>query len=316
MQKSRNWVFTINNPTDDIDPSSWANVSFMIMALEIGDSGTLHYQGYLEWSTARGLSTCKQLLPTAHWEVRRGNRLQAIQYVLKTIDTESYMDNNVDTFRDILHQDGTNLMVDFSLLNKLVYKGERTTFRELLRESSRKRTVEDRLNDIKERIKAGESDLSIADGDFDLWVKYNSAFSKFRLLNAPPRDFKTRVIVITGPTGTGKSKWAADTFPGAYWKPRSDWWDGYIGQDTVVLDEFYGWIAHDLLLRLCDRYPLNVQVKGGTVNFISKTIVITSNKSPKQWYKNFYFEAFERRVEEWRVYMGERQTISENYIAF
>ena len=41
------------------------------------------------------------------------------------------------------------------------------------------------------------------------------------------------------PSGTGKSRWVAATWPDAFWKsPESKWWDGYSGQETVVLDDF------------------------------------------------------------------------------
>ena len=39
------------------------------------------------------------------------------------------------------------------------------------------------------------------------------------------------------------------------------------------------------MLRLLDRYPFQVEIKGAHVQFTSKLIVITSNKSPDSWYK-------------------------------
>ena len=40
-------------------------------------------------------------------------------------------------------------------------------------------------------------------------------------------------------SGTGKSRWVAAIWPDAFWKaPESKWWDGYSGQETVVLDDF------------------------------------------------------------------------------
>lgn len=92
-----------------------------------------------------------------------------------------------------------------------------------------------------------------------------------------------------------------DNYPKAYWKQRSNWWDGYAGHEAVILDEFYGWLPFDLLLRLCDRYPLMVETKGGQTQFAAKTICITTNMLPCNWYKSAYFPSFARRVTVWHI---------------
>lgn len=120
-------------------------------------------------------------------------------------------------------------------------------------------------------------------------------------MKTEPRSWDTCVHVLQGPTGTGKSKWAQDFDPKGYWKQRSNWWDGYTKQETVVIDEFYGWLPFDLLLRLCDRYPLLVETKGGQVQFLAKTIIITTNMLPCNWYRNAYFPSFARRVNMWHI---------------
>lgn len=68
-------------------------------------------------------------------------------------------------------------------------------------------------------------------------------------------------------------------------------------------DDFYGWMPYDTLLRLCDRYPLLIETKGGQTIFLAKTIIITSNNTPAQWYKNVNLKAFIRRVDLW-IYLG------------
>lgn len=52
-----------------------------------------------------------------------------------------------------------------------------------------------------------------------------------------------------------------------------------------MVDEFYGWFSWDFMLRLCDRYPLSVETKGGAVQFVAKKIIFTSNDHPRDWYK-------------------------------
>jgi len=102
-------------------------------------------------------------------------------------------------------------------------------------------------------------------------------------LHSSARSFKTEVYWYYGPTGTGKSRAANVEAPHAYWKsPVDKWWDGYSGQEDVIVDDY----RRDLctfatLLRLFDRYPLRVEYKGGSCEFRSKRIFITSPKSPK-----------------------------------
>lgn len=155
---------------------------------------------------------------------------------------------------------------------------------------------------MKSMIDAGKSDKDLADYDFATWCSSYRALTVYRSLINIPRTEKPTVYVCQGPTGTGKSKWALETFPNAYWKQRSNWWDGYCGQESVVIDEFYGWLPFDLCLRLCDHYPLLVETKGGNVNFNSKNIIFTSNNIPSTWWKNIYFQSFARRVDEWHVF--------------
>lgn len=118
-------------------------------------------------------------------------------------------------------------------------------------------------------------------------------------MKTAPRQWETEVHVLFGPTGTGKSKWCMDNYPDAYWKQRSKWWDGYFKHETVILDEYYAWLPFDLLLRMCDRYPLLVESKGGQIQFVPKTIVFTTNRLPDEWYPQCYFPAFKRRVDKW-----------------
>ena len=92
--------------------------------------------------------------------------------------------------------------------------------------------------------------------------------------------------MLWGPSGTGKSRFVAARWPDAFWKaPESKWWDGYSGQETVVLDDFKDYAMPLVeLQRLLDWYPLWVEVKGGSVPMMAKRYVLTSNTSPDDWY--------------------------------
>lgn len=103
---------------------------------------------------------------------------------------------------------------------------------------------------------------------------------------AQPLGIERRVFVFHGSTGTGKSRRAwEEAGQDAYPKdPRSKFWCGYSHQEHVVIDEFRGGIDIAHFLRWTDRYPVIVEVKGGAVVLKAKTIWITSNLSPQQWF--------------------------------
>jgi len=113
-----------------------------------------------------------------------------------------------------------------------------------------------------------------------------------RNVRTGPRSTKPTVKVFWGPSGSGKTREAVGDNPSdCYIVSRPDtgrplWWDGYNTQPRVVLDDFYGWIPWSYLLQLLDRYPFQVEVKGGKVHFNSENIFITSNSHPNTWYKN------------------------------
>lgn len=132
------------------------------------------------------------------------------------------------------------------------------------------------------------------------YIKYYRGIREYisEIRPQPARHFKTKVIVFVGPPGGGKSRSAADTAgPEAYNKAKGPWWDGYEGQESVIIDDFYGDLPYGELLQILDRYPYRVQVKGGTRVFNSKFVYITSNRYANEWYtcKNYTEEALYRR---------------------
>lgn len=127
------------------------------------------------------------------------------------------------------------------------------------------------------------------------YVKYHKGLKALRQDAIPKRTWKTEVHVYWGEPGTGKSRTANELAPNAYWKmPGSKWWDGYNGEDDVIIDDFKPdeW-ERDALLRLMDRYPLRVEYKGGSCEFAAKRLIITTNFDPENWMT----PAIMRRVE-------------------
>lgn len=91
-----------------------------------------------------------------------------------------------------------------------------------------------------------------------------------------------------GEPKTGKSHKAwhdATTFGTPYIKgSTTKWWDGYQGQDCVIIDEFRGQIGLEHLLKWFDKWPCSVEEKGGQMALKATKFWIISNLSPEQWY--------------------------------
>jgi hypothetical protein len=104
----------------------------------------------------------------------------------------------------------------------------------------------------------------------------------------------TKCDWVYGPTGTGKSHYAFSNYsPETHYVYPNDggWWDGYVGQEVVIINEFRGGIMYSELLDLLDKYPKQVRRRGREpVPFLAKLIIITSSKHPCSCYDGVYQE--------------------------
>jgi len=144
----------------------------------------------------------------------------------------------------------------------------------------------------------------------DVLLRYYGNLRKICSDYSEPRPLLKEVVLFWGPTGTGKSRraWTEATFSAYPKDPRTKFWDGYRGQQNVVIDEFRGDIDVAHLLRWFDRYPVNVEIKGSSVVLAAEKIWITSNIPPHQWYPNLdalTMEALLRRIQV--VYIGNEE---------
>lgn len=264
---SRWWCFTWNNPDGEPQFNELEYCRYGVCQLEIGDSGTVHYQGYVELVRTVRLAHVNKWLPQASFSNLNGTREGAREYCMKEGRLEEPIEygNWVPTTQ-----------------------GRRND-----------------IHDLKATIDSGATLTEIFNKHPHEFLRYNRGIQLAQTLITKPRTFKTEVIVIYGPTGTGKSKWVYDNYDPetVYPKQRSNWWCGYMAHPVVLLDDFYGWLPFDEMLRLMDRYPLLVQTKGAQTHFLAKTLIITSNKQPWEWYNNEkvqqYMDPLYRRIDRW-----------------
>lgn len=152
---------------------------------------------------------------------------------------------------------------------------------------------------LKVRVAATTGDFeSIPD---DIFVRLYHSICKIRADHLKPVAIVRTTHVFWGRTGTGKSRRAwAEAGEDAYGKdPRTKFWCGYAGSKNVIIDEFRGSIDISHLLRWLDRYPVRVELKGGSYPLMAESIWITSNIHPREWYPELdaaTYAALERRL--------------------
>jgi len=103
------------------------------------------------------------------------------------------------------------------------------------------------------------------------------------------RETQPEVYWYWGPTGTGKTRAAIDAYPEAYISSaKSRFWNGYDGQSIVILDDLRGdTFPYSELLRMLDRYPYNVEVKGDYMPLLATKIFITAPFAPEDYPQPF-----------------------------
>lgn len=255
---ARHWCFTINNPVD-LDPNrllanmeSHRHFRYGVFQLEAGDSGTPHYQGYIEFKNVMRLRAVATLLTGhPHLEQRQGTRDQARDYCMKE---DSRLDGPFEAgeWRNV----GQGQRVDLGAATDTLISSK----------------------DLGETARAHPRE----------WVRYHRGFESLFTRLQPRRTEPPEVFLFYGGTGTGKTRKAFEEDPLLYRKaPDTKWFDGYESQQTLLLDDFSGAsskMSLNYVLQLLDRYHLDVEIKGGYRPLLATSIIITTNNHPRLWY--------------------------------
>lgn len=168
------------------------------------------------------------------------------------------------------------------------------------------------LAELAEAITQGTSIEDIASQFPTEYIRYHRGIQALKTATSTkPRSSAVAPTVYWwfGPTGTGKSRLAFESFPNAYIKmPTNKWWDGYVDQTEVILDDYRPSMCpfHELL-RLLDRYPMKVEFKGGSTELQATTFVITTCERPEHLWQGKTTEQIDqliRRITEIKMLNG------------
>jgi len=157
------------------------------------------------------------------------------------------------------------------------------------------------IHQIFDDIKEGKQELDIAIEHPVQWCQYRRSFDAFRQLLQPKRTWVTEVECIWGPPECGKSRRAHEDnaepvcVSGDSGNPFIS---GYHNEPIVLFDDFDPKsMSREYILKLCDRYAMTINVKGGSQMWNPKKIYFTSNTDPREWYGGD--KSWLRRITTW-----------------
>ncbi|AAR83499.1 Rep-like protein [Canarypox virus] len=275
--RSRNFIFVLNNyEEEEYRKLTEIDCVYMIIGKEIDNNGIPYLQGYIEFNNLKTLHGLKSINSRIYWEPRCVTQEQAINYCKKKGNYIEFgerkrqgrkkdINEDMDTDTDTCYKKGRKKIVNFNL--KRAYK-----------------ILEDK-GSMKEVIKIKPS------------IHVIKAAEKWVTWMDKERNEKPEVIWIFGESESGKTILAKQMSQGkkTYWKNKSKWWNGYDKEEVCIIDDLR---SRDMiftqLLRLLDRYPYKVEFKGGSREFNSKIIIITSIKDPSRVYKNIECETYQQ----------------------
>lgn len=270
MSRTRGFCFTINNYTeDDISTTKelLASATYGIYGLESGSNQTKHIQAYGYWANKISFSSIKETLPRAHIECAKGDARENKAYCSK--------EGNYTEYGLIPQQGKRNDIVAF-----------------------------------KDDILAGMDEEELLDKHTECFAKYDRFYQRCRnilLKKQAKLMIQPEVIVIEGEPGIGKTHtiYAENESDDVYKMEVGDgsagsiFWDGYSGENVILIDDFHNNFKLDYMLRLLDKYPMKLNIKGGHTWKCAKKIYITTNINIDKWYPNcpeIHRRALRRRI--------------------
>lgn len=281
--ESRRWVLTL--PEKEYSQAEvekrLGRYKVVVGQLEAAPTtGYLHWQLYMEHSSAVRFSALRKLFPKGHYEVARKTRIQAVSYA---------------TREDKRAPSGE--VINLGKLDLTLKQGKRTD-----------------LDSYSEQIMLEGKSADEVIHDDPRAVVYVNHLRQLELIRDRETWGKTfrevEVHYIHGETRTGKTSALFKTYGyGAIYRV-SNWknpFDGYKGQDILLLDEYNTSVPIVDMLKIMEGYPLEVSARYADKIAKFTTVFIVSNLAlPKQ-----HLTIQQEHPEQWAAFEARLTSVSE-----
>jgi len=246
-KRSRSWCFTLNNYTpEEFTVLEQVDCTYIVMGRETGESGTPHLQGWVYMPSVKSLKQMRAIISErAHLEVAKGNAEQNMAYCKKE---GLWVERGVPPASQ-----GA--------------KGDKEKERWAVA-----------LKQAKETGEVEDPQIAFVHCRTIEYLRHSEQ------LKTVLTDTDVVHEWYYGKTGTGKSRKAREENPNAYLKMCNKWWNGYDGQEVVLLEDFdqsHKVLNHHMKI-WADRYPFLAESKGSASKIRPRKIIVTSNYHPNQ----------------------------------
>lgn len=294
---SRKYQLTINNPlehgfdheTIKNNLADMAGCIYWCMCDEVGEQNTPHTHVYMAFQNAKEFTAIQRRFYGAHIELARGSHQENRDYIRKEGKWKD----------DAKHE--TNLPNTFEESGELPEKPNRKA---------------KQSEEILAMLEAGATNAEII-REFPSALNHLPRLDQARQMLLEERyrkEFRQlHVCYIYGKAGVGKTRGVMEQYGYENVFRVTDYnhpFDGYAGEDVLLLDEFRSSLPFSLVLNVLDGYPLMLPCRYAKRVACYTKVYIVSNIPPEKQYPNIQidepesYQAFLRRIHDIQNLLG------------
>lgn len=298
--KSSRWCFTYNNPSMDGDEfvsllESKGDIKMAVFQKEKGEEGTEHFQGYMETKKRMYTTGAHAMLNPIKMSLlhAKGTKQQNEKYCTKEegrVDGPWYANCTTDDFKRKSGNQGKRSDLDeFARMIKEEGGITEDVFEAMpghamaYSKHAKALVAEMKLTEIKKKEMA-------------YWQEqYQRRQRGEEIEGQQQRNLK----LYFGPTAVGKTTEVKLHVMGELGVPlfeksaATKWWDGYQGENHVLVDEYRGGQTIDEFKALTNIGEVAIEMKGTSGILVAEQMYFTTNCHPTQWWKRNAGEAQE-----------------------